>query len=115
VAEKADLLTALAIFAGLKDHHLARQLVERRRDLMIESYTYEIIKQEGIREERVNSRRTAICDVLEAHLGVVPLDVVKIVRTIEDVQILEELLRKAVIVKDMQEFRSLLQQILEPA
>jgi hypothetical protein len=48
-------------------------------------------------------------------LGVVPLDVVKIVRTIEDVQILEELLRKAVIVKDMQEFRSLLQQILEPA
>jgi hypothetical protein len=45
--EKADLLTALPIFAGLKDQELTRKLVQRRRDIMIESYGYEIIKQEG--------------------------------------------------------------------
>ena len=48
--EKADLLAALTIFAGFKGHDLVRQLVERRRDLMIQSYAYDIIKQEGIKE-----------------------------------------------------------------
>lgn len=113
--EKADLLTAMAIFAGLKDKNLARQLVERRRDLMIQSYTYEIIKQEGIQEERINSRRKAISDVLEVHLGIVPLDVIQEINSIDEIQVLEELHRKAVIVNDMQEFRGLLKQVLKPA
>jgi hypothetical protein len=47
---KADLLTALAIFAGLKDKALGSWLKERRRDIMIESPIYELIKEEGLRE-----------------------------------------------------------------
>jgi hypothetical protein len=89
---------------------------------MIQSATYELIKQEGIAEgiqqgiqqEQVNSRRKAVCDVLEVHLGLVPLDVMKTLKRIDDAQILEELLRKAVTVNDMQEFRDLLKQVLEP-
>jgi len=131
VAEKADLLTAMTIFAGLTNTQLVRQLVERRRDLMIQSYAYEIIKKEGFDEGmqqgsqqgfqrgmqhgQLERAKKAVADALEARLNVVPLDVITALKTIEDVQILEELLRKAVIVKDMQEFRSLLKQILEPA
>jgi hypothetical protein len=48
--EKADLLTGLAILTGLKDREKARKLIERRRDIMIESAAYEIIKQEGFKE-----------------------------------------------------------------
>jgi flagellar biosynthesis/type III secretory pathway protein FliH len=48
--EKADLLTGLAIFTGLKDKEKARKLIEKRRDIMIESAAYEIIKQEGFEE-----------------------------------------------------------------
>jgi hypothetical protein len=116
--EKADLLTALTIFAGLKDMTLARQLVERRRDLMIQSAAYDIIKKEGfdegVQQERVMSRRKAICDVLETRLDVVPLDIVKALKTIEDAEILEELLRKAATVITIQVFREILQHILEP-
>jgi flagellar biosynthesis/type III secretory pathway protein FliH len=48
--EKADLLTGLAIFTGLKNKEKARKLIEKRRDIMIESAAYEIIKQEGFEE-----------------------------------------------------------------
>ncbi|MCD6507921.1 hypothetical protein J7M22_15040, partial [Candidatus Poribacteria bacterium] len=50
MSEKADLLTAMAIFAGLRSREMAKELVRRRRDIMIQSAAYEIIKEEGIRE-----------------------------------------------------------------
>ncbi|MCP4396240.1 MAG: hypothetical protein GY801_02870 [bacterium] len=124
-SEKADLLTAMTIFAGLTDRSLAEQLVERRRDLMIQSAAYDIIKQEGFeegkqqgiqqgRQQMLQSQRKAIREVLETRLGIVPLDVVKEIKTIEETGILEELLRKAAMVSDIQAFRDVLRQILEP-
>jgi predicted transposase YdaD len=50
IDKKADLLTAMAIFAGMKDKNLASQLIERRRDIMIQSAAYGIIKEEGRKE-----------------------------------------------------------------
>ncbi len=47
---KANLLTALGIFAGLREETLAQRLFERRRDLMIESPMYTLIKNEGVKE-----------------------------------------------------------------
>ena len=120
--EKADLLTAMTIFAGLKNRSLARQLVERRRDLMIQSAAYDIIKQEGF-EEGVQqgmqqgmqqSQRKAIREVLEVRLGIVPLSLVKALKTIEDTDILEELHRKALTAETLQAFQDMLTQILEP-
>ncbi|MBX7234395.1 MAG: hypothetical protein K1X65_08425 [Caldilineales bacterium] len=49
-AEKADMLTGMAILSGLVSRDLAATLIAKRRDLMIESYAYELIKQEGIQE-----------------------------------------------------------------
>jgi len=50
--EKADLLTALTIFTGLRDKSLMHELLNRRRDIMIESPAYDVIKEEG-REEGI--------------------------------------------------------------
>ncbi|MCP4398890.1 MAG: hypothetical protein GY801_16520 [bacterium] len=123
--DKADLLTAMTIFAGLKDRNLARQLVERRRDIMIQSAAYDIIKQEGFeegkqigiqqgRQQMLQSQRKAIAEILETRLGVVPLTIVKALKTVEDTDILEELHRKALTVDDLQAFQAILTQILAP-
>ncbi len=48
--EKADYLTGLTIFAGLKSRELVLELIKRRRDIMIESPAFEIIKQLGYKE-----------------------------------------------------------------
>jgi predicted transposase YdaD len=50
--DKAEMLTALAIMAGLVSDRLPGELIARRRDLMIESVTYELIKHEGWQEGR---------------------------------------------------------------
>ncbi len=121
-SERADLLTALAIFAGLKDQQLARQLVERRRDIMVQSYTYELIKQEGFAEGMQqgmqqgmqHERKKAICDVLEERFEVVPVSVFHEIDQLDSVQGLEELLRKAVTVKDLKSFVALIERIMEP-
>ena len=52
MVDKADLLTAMAIFTGLKNKDLAARLIERRRDIMIQSPAYEIIKRDGLEEGR---------------------------------------------------------------
>ncbi len=47
---KADMLTNMTLMAGLVSTDLARHLLNRRRDLMIQSFGYELIKQEGLEE-----------------------------------------------------------------
>lgn len=121
--EKADLLSALTIFAGFKGQDLARQLVERRRDLMIESYAYDIIKEEGLKEgiqigiqqERLQSKRQAIYNVLEARFELVPTNIMEMINQIDLVQALDELLRKAVTVKDLSTFSRMITTVLTPA
>ena len=57
---KGDLLTALAIFTGLKDGNLTKALLNRRRDIMIESAFYEIVKEEGIREGELKGKEEGV-------------------------------------------------------
>ena len=47
---KADLLTGMAILGGLVSEEIPRKMLERRRDIMIESAGYELIKREGYEE-----------------------------------------------------------------
>ena len=58
--KRADLLASLAIFAGLKDAGMAKIFMERRRDLMIESPVYELIKQEGRQEGKQEGKQEGI-------------------------------------------------------
>jgi hypothetical protein len=47
---KADMLTSMAILSGLVSAELPARLIARRKDIMIESAAYEIIKKEGYAE-----------------------------------------------------------------
>ncbi|GAB6162358.1 hypothetical protein JCM12298_15170 [Desulfothermus naphthae] len=47
---KSDLLTGMAILSGLISREIPMELIKRRRDIMIESAAYEIIKREGFEE-----------------------------------------------------------------
>lgn len=49
---KADMLTSMAILAGLVSDTLPAQLIARRRDVMKESAAYNIIKEDGFQEGR---------------------------------------------------------------
>jgi predicted transposase YdaD len=55
--DKADMLTGMAILAGLVSRELTRQLVSRRRDLMMQSYFYELVKEEWLQEGRQVGRQ----------------------------------------------------------
>ncbi|MCP4400559.1 MAG: hypothetical protein GY801_25070 [bacterium] len=81
---------------------------------MIQSAAYDIIKQDGIEQGMQQSHRKAIREVLETCLDIVPLDIIRTLKTIEDTEILEELFRKALTVEDLQAFHAIMTQILEP-
>jgi len=49
-SQKADLLTGMALLAGLVSPEFPRKLFERRKDIMMESAAYEMIKKEGYEE-----------------------------------------------------------------
>lgn len=49
-SQKADMLTSMAILSGLISKELPMALISRRRDIMIESAAYDIIKDEGWKE-----------------------------------------------------------------
>jgi predicted transposase YdaD len=48
--DKADLLTSMTILSGLVSPELPVKLLNRRRDIMIESAAYDLIKAEGIQQ-----------------------------------------------------------------
>ncbi len=60
--EKADMLTTMAILSGLISRDMPAKLVARRKDIMIESAAYEMIKREGI-EEGVHESIKKMLDV----------------------------------------------------
>lgn len=47
---RADMLTSMAILSGLVSKDLTTALIARRKDIMIESVAYAIIKDEGMKE-----------------------------------------------------------------
>lgn len=60
-------------------------------------------------------RRKAICGVLETRVNIIPFDVMQEVNGIEEAQVLEKLLRKAVVVPGLPGFRHIMHAILTPA
>jgi hypothetical protein len=58
--EKADMLTSMAILSGLVSAEMPAKLIARRKDIMIESAAYDIIRQEGYTEGREEGREEAI-------------------------------------------------------
>jgi hypothetical protein len=111
--DKADMLTAMTIFSGLVSEKLPRVLVSRRRDIMIESAAYDIIKQEGIHQGMIQEAQEGILDILEAHFDMVPESIAKEIRGIEALGVLKALRRSSVKVAGLDEFRTLLKKAKE--
>ncbi|OIP88454.1 MAG: hypothetical protein AUK55_16100 [Syntrophobacteraceae bacterium CG2_30_61_12] len=113
--DKADMLTVMTIFSGLISSELPHLLVSRRRDIMIESAAYDIIKQEGheqgLRQGKIQEAREGILDNLEARFDVVPASIVREIEGIEDLPILKALRRNSVKVSTLDEFKDLMKNI----
>jgi hypothetical protein len=71
--EKADMLTSMAILSGLVSKDLPAMLIARRRDIMIESAAYDLIKkegvQEGIQEGKTFGIRQSLTILIESKFG----------------------------------------------
>jgi predicted transposase YdaD len=98
---------------------LPRLLISKRRDIMIESAAYDMIKQEGRQQGREEGReegkieeaREGILDVLEARFVVVPASIVKEIRGIDELAVLKALRRSSARVGTLDELRVLLTKV----
>lgn len=109
---KADLLTILTIFAGLKGKEIVEELLRRRRDIMIESVAYDLIKEEGIKEATLETTRRDILEILEERFGVVPVSFVENVKAIGNDFVLRGLLRQSVRCDSFEEFEKVLERAM---
>ncbi len=134
---RADMLTVMAILGGLVSAELPRRLLQRRRDIMIESAAYELIKEEGriegLREGLERGRAEGLREGLEKGLekgrregllegillglelkfGAEGLRAFTKVRGIEDVGVLEVLHRALRDVDSVEAFERLVEQLAE--
>ena len=116
---KADMLTILTLLSGIVSKALAEVLLYRRRDIMIESPAYELIKREGIeegvkkglKEGLLRARREDILALLKLRLSPPPEELETIAKRLEhitDLERLQALLILAAQVSDIQAFEAAL-------
>ena len=117
-------MTALAIFAGLKDEELMMELFKRRRDIMIESPAYELIKREGFEEGmergieigaergKLEEAREMVLEALSFKFGLLPEELVRQVKSIREREVLKGLLREAIAANTLDEFKQRLGKVL---
>ena len=62
--ERSDLLTIFAIFLGMRDKSIAAHFIQNRRELMIESPVYDLIRNEGRDEGYLKGLREQLEEML---------------------------------------------------
>lgn len=114
--DRADLLTGMALLSGLVSKELPQRLLSRRRDIMIESAAYEMIKKEGydeglqhgMQQGMLAEGREMVLEALAERFGPVPPDIEDLILTRKSRRQIKELHRLALRVKNIDEFRKLL-------
>lgn len=106
--EKSDLLTIFALFLALKNVRLARMLAMKRRELMIESPFYEVIKAEGRVEGQIEARIGSLLEILDERFSPLPNALKLRIQSIHDSDKLAGLLRTALRSRTLEEFQSAL-------
>ncbi|RMG66197.1 MAG: hypothetical protein D6722_15345 [Bacteroidetes bacterium] len=126
--DRADLLTGMALLSGLISKELPKKLLNRRRELMMESAAYEMIKREGYEEglqrglERgiqqgieqgmqqgmLEEAREMVLEALAERFGVIPDDLEKRILAMDSRRQLKELLRQALRVQSLEDFQEIL-------
>lgn len=115
--EKADLLTSMAILSGIVSDYLPTQLINRRKDIMIESAAYDIIKkdgiQEGMQEGMILEAREMLMEAIQARFESVPDDVTAMMACISDRNILKALLKETIRCQDVDVLREKLSMMVK--
>jgi hypothetical protein len=114
--DRADLLTGMALLSGLISKELPQKLLSRRRDIMMESAAYEMIKKEGydeglqrgIQQGMLEEAREMVLEALGERFGVIPADLEKRILAMDSRRQLKELHRQALRVQTLDEFQKLL-------
>ncbi|MDL1976442.1 MAG: hypothetical protein LWX55_17080 [Deltaproteobacteria bacterium] len=68
--------------------------------------------QQGMHEGALKNARKSMLDVLEARFDMVPLDIIKTIHGIDEIVMLESLLKKTIKVQSLDEFRNILKESL---
>jgi hypothetical protein len=114
---KADMLTSMAILAGLVSDRLPMDILSRRRDIMIESAAYDIIKQDGIRlglqQGKSTALKEALMEVLTERFPVVPSSIIQVIDGIDNLFVLKSLIRIALKTPSLEAFRKDLESAAE--
>ncbi|GAB6163748.1 hypothetical protein JCM12298_29080 [Desulfothermus naphthae] len=116
-AYKADMLTGMTIMAGLVSEEMALKLLQRRRDIMIESAAYELIGQEryeaGMQQGLLLDAQEMLLNALEERFEIVPRAIVRKIKEIEDREVIKGLFRVALRSDSLEEFKSKLEKAIE--
>jgi hypothetical protein len=99
--------------SGLVSKKLPQLLISKRRDIMIESAAYGIIKEEGLKQGRKEGLQEGILENLEIRFNVVPESIAASIRSIENLDILRILRRNSLKVSSLEEMKILLRQVKE--
>jgi predicted transposase YdaD len=110
--EKSDLITIFTVFIGLKDMEVARLLANKRREIMIESPFYEVIKQEGKvegkaegkAEGKVESLREMVWTIIDERFHPVAEGLRARISGVSDLERLRDLATVALRAKSLDEF-----------
>ncbi|WP_461833491.1 hypothetical protein [Desulfothermus sp.] len=116
-AYKADMLTGMTIMAGLVSEEMALKLLQRRRDIMIESAAYELIGQEryeaGMQQGLLLEAQEMLVNALEERFEIVPRTIVRKIKEIKDREVIKGLFRVALRSNSLEEFESKLKRAME--
>lgn len=114
--ERADLLTCMALLSGLVSRELPQRLLSRRKDIMMESVAYEMIKkegyeeglQQGLQQGMLANAREMVLEALAERFGLIPRDLEERIMAIDSRRQIKELLRHALRAQSLDEFQKVL-------
>jgi len=102
------MLTSMAILSGLVSKDLTTQLIQRRRDIMIESPAYEIFRKEWMEEGLREGLKPSLQALLEIKFGAKGLAVYPEIEATDRIELLQELVRVIKEAKEPEEVRKFL-------
>ena len=110
---RADAYVALRVLSGLRYPSELIDRILRRREIMLESPVYREILEEGKALGEESRLREDVLEVIEVRFGIVPSSLEELVRKIRGKRALEGLLRRAILVEDVETFREDVRRVLE--
>ncbi|MBF0497825.1 MAG: hypothetical protein HQK58_14830 [Deltaproteobacteria bacterium] len=132
-ADKAVMLTSMAILAAIVSTNLAQELFFRRKDLMLESPAYKMFEKDafkrglkqglekgikegeekGKREGVIRTSRENLLEILRERFEKIPRKMLQSLNTVKDPNLLKSFVKLAVKVESLNQFKQHLEEMLK--